>query len=67
MEKLKKENLEQYVIKGSETDWTNALSDKHSKSLISIKTGEKRPSEDNNIQEFEKKQTKKKKKYSSKV
>jgi len=67
LEKLKRENLEQYAIKGSETEWTNALSGKHSKSLISVKTGEKRPSEDNNVQEFEKKHTKKKKRHSSKL
>ncbi|XP_072747429.1 RNA cytidine acetyltransferase [Anoplolepis gracilipes] len=67
LEKLKRENLEQYAIKGSETDWTSALSSKHSKSLISIKTGEKRPSEDNSVQEFEKKHIKKKKRHSSKL
>jgi len=54
--------LEQYVIKGSEAEWTSALSGKHSKNLISIKTGEKRASGDDIIQEFEKKHTKKKKK-----
>lgn len=67
LEKLKRENLEQYAIKGSEADWTNALSGKHSKSLISVKTGEKRPPEDNNVQEFEKKHVKKKKRHSSKL
>ncbi|XP_050457216.1 RNA cytidine acetyltransferase [Cataglyphis hispanica] len=67
LEKLKKENLEQYAIKGSETDWTSALSGKHSKNLISVKTGEKRPSEDNSVQEFEKKHIKKKKRHSSKL
>lgn len=67
LEKLKRENLEQYAIKGSETDWTSALSGKHSKSLISVKTGEKRPTEDNSVQEFEKKHTKKKKRLSSKL
>lgn len=67
LEKLKRENLEQYAIKGSETDWTSALSGKHSKSLISVKTGEKRPSEDTNEQELEKKHTKKKKRHSSKL
>lgn len=63
LEKLKKENLEQYAIKGSETEWTSALSGKHSKNLISIKTGEKRASGDNSVQESEKKHTKKKKKH----
>lgn len=46
LEKLKKENLEQYAIKGSEAEWTSALSGKHSKNLISVKTGEKRPTDD---------------------
>ncbi|KYM92383.1 N-acetyltransferase 10 [Atta colombica] len=65
LEKLKKENLhlEQYAIKGSEAEWTNALSGKHSKHLISIKTGEKRASADDSIQESDKKYTKKKKKH----
>ncbi|KAL6425941.1 hypothetical protein ACFW04_008920 [Cataglyphis niger] len=67
LEKLKKENLEQYAIKGSESDWTSALTGKHSKNLISVKTGEKRPSEDNSVQEFEKKHEKKKKRHSSKL
>lgn len=63
LEKLKKENLEQYAIKGSEAEWTSALSGKHSKNLISIKTGEKRISKDDSIQESEKKHMKKKKKH----
>ncbi|EGI63113.1 N-acetyltransferase 10 [Acromyrmex echinatior] len=63
LEKLKKENLEQYAIKGSEAEWTSALSGKHSKHLISIKTGEKRASVDDSIQESDKKHTKKKKKH----
>ncbi|KAG5328946.1 NAT10 acetyltransferase, partial [Acromyrmex heyeri] len=63
LEKLKKENLEQYAIKGSEAEWTSALSGKHSKHLISIKTGEKRASADDSIQESDKKHTKKKKKH----
>ncbi|XP_047369805.1 RNA cytidine acetyltransferase isoform X2 [Vespa velutina] len=50
LEKLKKENLDQYVIKGSESDWNNALSGKKSKNLISVKS------------EKEKKKKKKKKK-----
>ncbi|KAL6258606.1 hypothetical protein P5V15_010560 [Pogonomyrmex californicus] len=60
LEKLKKENLEQYVIKGSEAEWTSALSGKHSKNLISVKTGEKRSFQDDNVQEVEKKHMKKK-------
>lgn len=67
LEKLKRENLEQYAIKGSETDWTSALSGKQSKNLISVKTGEKRLPEDNSVQEFEKKHVKKKKRHSSKL
>ncbi|EZA60853.1 N-acetyltransferase [Ooceraea biroi] len=64
LEKLKKENLEQYAIKGSETEWTSALSGKHSKNLISVKTGEKRPTEDDAAPEIQnqKQHTKKKKK-----
>ncbi|OAD62366.1 N-acetyltransferase 10 [Eufriesea mexicana] len=65
LEKLKKENLEQYAIKGTETDWNDALSGKKSKNLISIKSGEKRESEDN-ITEMRKKQFKKKKRHSFK-
>ncbi|KAG8283704.1 N-acetyltransferase 10 [Homalodisca vitripennis] len=42
LKKLKKENLSQYAIKGSESEWDKALS-KGSKNLISVKSGEKRP------------------------
>ncbi|XP_063992726.1 RNA cytidine acetyltransferase [Diachasmimorpha longicaudata] len=42
LERLKKENFEQYAIKGSEEEWSNVLKGKGSKSLISIKSGEKR-------------------------
>lgn len=66
MEKLKKENLEQYAIKGTEADWNVALSEKKSKNLISIKSGEKRELE-HNILEENKKQFKKKKKHFSKI
>ncbi|KOC66166.1 N-acetyltransferase 10 [Habropoda laboriosa] len=62
LEKLKKENLEQYAIKGTDTDWNDALSGKKTKKLISIKSGEKRASEDDSIVEVKKKQFKKKKK-----
>lgn len=63
LEKLKKENLDQYVIKGSEADWNNALSGKKSKNLISVKTGEKRPGNDDDaeLKEPQKKQKKQKK------
>ncbi|XP_014486431.1 PREDICTED: N-acetyltransferase 10-like [Dinoponera quadriceps] len=62
LEKLRKENLEQYAIKGSEAEWTSTLSGKQSKNLVSIKTGEKRPTEDS---VHEKKTKKKKKRFSS--
>lgn len=65
--KLKKENLEQFAIKGSEDEWNNVLSGKKSKNLISIKSGEKRLLEDNNALEQPKKQFKKKKKPSFKT
>ena len=63
MEKLKRENLEQYAIKGTETDWNDALSGKKSKNLISIKSGEKREEQDDNILEIPKKQFKKKRRH----
>ncbi|KAI4472736.1 hypothetical protein M0802_016536, partial [Mischocyttarus mexicanus] len=63
LEKLKKENLDQYVIKGSEADWDNALSGKKSKNLISVKTGEKRPVDNNLELEEPRKKQKKQKKY----
>lgn len=62
---MKRENLEQYAIKGSEAEWTNVLSSEHSTSLISIKTGEKRLTEDDSIPEIEKKYKKKKKRHFS--
>ncbi|XP_076249506.1 RNA cytidine acetyltransferase l(1)G0020 isoform X1 [Calliopsis andreniformis] len=67
LEKLKRENLEQYAIKGSETEWNDALTGKKSKNLISIKTSEKRISEDDNALEPQKKQSKKRKKNSFKT
>ncbi|XP_043584732.1 RNA cytidine acetyltransferase [Bombus pyrosoma] len=67
LEKLKREDLEQYAIKGTETDWNDALSGKKSKHLISIKSGEKRGREDDNASEIPKKQFKKKKKRSFKT
>ncbi|XP_054263495.1 RNA cytidine acetyltransferase [Macrosteles quadrilineatus] len=42
LKKLKKQNLSQYAIKGSEAEWDKALS-KGSKNLISVKSGVKRP------------------------
>ncbi|XP_014471769.1 PREDICTED: N-acetyltransferase 10-like [Dinoponera quadriceps] len=64
LEKLKKENLAQYAIKGSEAEWTSTLSGKQSKNLVSIKTGEKRPTE---ASVYEKKSKKKKKRFSSNI
>lgn len=40
--KLKKESLAQYAIKGSDTDWAKALNKSDKKSVISVKSGEKR-------------------------
>ncbi|KAL1459299.1 hypothetical protein WDU94_011297 [Cyamophila willieti] len=45
LKKLKSENLSGFVIKGSENEWDQALSNGKSKSIISIKIGEKRPVE----------------------
>ncbi|KZC10103.1 N-acetyltransferase 10 [Dufourea novaeangliae] len=67
LEKLKRENLEQYAIKGSEVEWKDALIGKKSKNLISIKTSEKRISEDDSALELQKKQPKKRKRHSFKT
>lgn len=51
LQRLKKENLSQYVIKGSEQEWGVALKGS-TKNIISVKSGEKRPSdtqEDNGL------------------
>ncbi|XP_034241664.1 RNA cytidine acetyltransferase [Thrips palmi] len=65
LERLKKENLSQYVIKGSEQDWGQALKGA-SKNIISVKSGEKRPSdtqqEDDGLNDSDQKPQKKKKK-----
>lgn len=37
LEKLKKENLEQFVIKGSEDEWAKVLTGKSKTSIISVK------------------------------
>ncbi|XP_012286930.1 RNA cytidine acetyltransferase [Orussus abietinus] len=67
LERLKNENLEQYAIKGTEAEWDSVLSGKSNKSLISVKSGEKRPTTDGNSLDFEKKTTKgKRKKFHSK-
>ncbi|XP_053976648.1 RNA cytidine acetyltransferase [Hylaeus volcanicus] len=67
LDKLKRENLEQYAIKGSEADWKDALSGKKSKSLISVKSSEKRISEDDSALELQKKPSKKRKRHSFKT
>nr|CAH7721147.1 unnamed protein product [Callosobruchus chinensis] len=48
LEKLKNENLDQFAIKGSESEWGKVLSGKGKKQLISIKSGEKRLHEETN-------------------
>ncbi|XP_043684536.1 RNA cytidine acetyltransferase isoform X4 [Vespula pensylvanica] len=63
LEKLKKENLDQYVIKGSEADWNNALSGKKSKNLISVKSEKK---EKKKKEKRKKKKEKRKKKREKK-
>jgi N-acetyltransferase 10 len=40
--KLKKESLSQYAIKGTQDDWSNALKANGKKSIVSVKSGEKR-------------------------
>ncbi|KAL1506350.1 hypothetical protein ABEB36_005733 [Hypothenemus hampei] len=47
LEKLKSENLEQFAIKGSEEEWSKALMGKSKKTIISVKSGEKRLHENN--------------------
>ncbi|KAK0086567.1 hypothetical protein PV325_002971 [Microctonus aethiopoides] len=67
LQKLKNENLSQYAIKGSEEEWTSALKSKGSKSLISVKSGEKRLNstfDDTNFHSPDEKKQKKKKRFS---
>ncbi|XP_024941592.1 RNA cytidine acetyltransferase isoform X2 [Cephus cinctus] len=66
LERLKKENLDQYAIKGTDTEWSKALSGKKNKSLISVKIGEKRATNetDETPLEFPQKEKKKKKRFS---
>ncbi|XP_001607707.1 RNA cytidine acetyltransferase [Nasonia vitripennis] len=48
LEKLKQTSLEQYAIKGSEAEWSNALkSNKTNKNLLSVKSLEKRANSNN--------------------
>ncbi|XP_059479969.1 RNA cytidine acetyltransferase [Neocloeon triangulifer] len=42
LEALKKENLAQYAIKGSEQEWDKALTGSVTKSMITVKSGQKR-------------------------
>ncbi|XP_029724164.2 RNA cytidine acetyltransferase, partial [Aedes albopictus] len=59
--RLKKENLDQYVIKGTDDEWKNALA-KNKSSIVSIKSGEKRLGEDNDMSYEENEHSFKKKK-----
>nr|CAD7403941.1 unnamed protein product [Timema poppensis] len=61
LEKLKKENLAQYAIKGSDEDWGKILASKSSRAIVSVKSGEKRIAEEEPKIEntFKKKKTKK--------
>merc|ERR1711990_711757 len=54
------QNLSQYVIKGSESDWNQILQGSKNSGLVSLKTGEKRPVEESEPNEPLKKQKKKK-------
>nr|XP_023013194.1 RNA cytidine acetyltransferase isoform X1 [Leptinotarsa decemlineata] len=42
LERLKKENLEQFAIKGSEEEWGKILTSNRKKNIITVKSGEKR-------------------------
>lgn len=54
LEKLKRENLEQYKISGTDEEWQKVLtSGKANKTLISVKSGEKRVSSDNLDEELD--------------
>lgn len=68
LQALKQSVLEQYAIKGSETEWSNALSsNKTNKSLLSVKSLQKKivPSEENlSFQEPTKKKKNNKRKHS---
>ncbi|XP_026467544.1 RNA cytidine acetyltransferase [Ctenocephalides felis] len=62
---LKKENLEQYKIKGTEQDWKAAIA-VGSKGIISVKSGEKRLGEQQTDQDFSHPPKKKSKKKNNK-
>merc|ERR1712223_1592845 len=55
------QNLSQYVIKGSESDWNQVLKGSKSSGPVSLKTGEKRSVEESESSEPTKKHKKKKK------
>ncbi|XP_055623829.1 RNA cytidine acetyltransferase isoform X2 [Toxorhynchites rutilus septentrionalis] len=59
--RLKKENLDQFVIKGTEEEWKNVLTNSKS-TIVSIKSGEKRMAESNGMVLEENNNSKKKKK-----
>jgi len=54
-------NLSEFVIKGSETEWQQALHGGKNSNVVSVKTGEKRPIEGENEEDTAKKVKKKKK------
>lgn len=61
--RLKKENLDQFMIKGTDEEWNNVLA-KNKSTIISIKSGEKRPGDakelsfEDNENSFKKKKSK---------
>ena len=64
-DRLKFANLSQYQIKGDDSEWNKALSGKGTKSLISVKSGEKKLSQDNTTKKEDDRFGKKKKKRAS--
>ncbi|XP_055705715.1 RNA cytidine acetyltransferase isoform X1 [Phlebotomus papatasi] len=63
LSRLKKENLSQYAIKGTEEEWGKALAVNKS-SIISVKSGEKRLLENEDaLEEFQESTKKRKKKF----
>ncbi|XP_027846110.1 RNA cytidine acetyltransferase isoform X1 [Aphis gossypii] len=62
LEKLKQENLTRYAIKGTEDEWGKALGNSgKTKSLISVKSGEKRLADPSKYEPEEENEPKKKK------
>jgi len=60
-------NLSEFVIKGSETEWQQALHGGKNSNVVSVKTGEKRPIEGENEVDTAKKVKKKKKDKENRV